>query len=740
MKLLILKPNRKQTVVIFLLCLLSFFLIDHFYVKQQKELTLELARVSGTYAKDLIKQKGDIEVKNDLLYFGNTLINDQNDLVDQILEKTQFGCTIFLDSIRISTTAKAKNSNKRSIGTSANAMIIQKVLKNGETFTGSTETIGKSWIIVYSPLRDKTNEIIGMLATFREESDFQAQMTSFRISLSVILLVLFAAIASLIEIAINSNKKIFRSKVNLANKNKEVEASEKKFKDLFENSYDLIQSTDIHGNFQYVNPAWCETLGYSAKEAKALTLKDIIHEDYINHCMNIIHLVKAKEKVEGTDVVFSKKDGDIVLLNGNIHCEFDEDNNPIAIKGIFRNDTDRKLSQKKLEESEKQYKFLVESANDIIYETDYHGNFIYVNEAVERITGYTANELIGTNYLSIVVDSQKEELNDFYVNHLKTRAKNSSYTFQIQSKQGKKIWIGQNVKTIFSNNDDDRIFGYLAVARDITDEKSQQLDTERQKAILERKNNAIMESIRYAKRIQSSILPYEYGIQILFEKSFILFEPKDIVSGDFYWYGHKGDYKFVAVVDCTGHGVPAAFMSIIGNNQLNEAIKQGYTDPKEILKFINKAIYNMQSNGTHDNSIKDGMDLSLCVINEKKREIQFCGAKNPLYLIRNNDILKYSGSRISVGTESELSNKNLESHSISILSNDTIYMFSDGYPDQFGGPEDKKYSYGRFRETLISIHHLGPISQRDKLYQALKKWKGQQEQTDDICVLGINFS
>lgn len=738
------RPNRGQVIFLFFLCLGSYLLISSLYVKKQKELTLELAEVSNNYAFDLLAKMGDIRIDRDHLYAGTTLLNGDITLVDLVVSKTGFGCTIFKENVRVSTTATAKNSNQRSIGSKANAMITETVFQNGETFVGVTETIGKSWIITYAPLVDNKQQIVGMLATFKEEEAFQKNMTFFKLYLALILGILFIVVTSLIEFAIKSNARLLTSKYALASKNSaltkahaQITESEKRFKDLFENSYDLIQATDIKGKIQYVNPAWVQTLGYSEEEAHELSIHDIIHEDYIHHYNDVIHQALRREKVEGTDIAFKNKQGEIILVNGNIHCEF-QGHAPTAIKGIFRNDTDRKLSQQKLEESEKQYRFLVESANDIIYETDFKGNFIYVNDVVEKITGYTSEELIGKNYLSIVEDSQKKELSEHYSNHLRNKADNSTLSFQMVGKTGRKIWIGQNVKTIYSSETKERILGYLAVARDITNEKNHQLSIERQKKLLEEKNDSITQSIRYAKRIQTSILPYKRGIYELFEHSFILFEPKDIVSGDFYWYKQVGDYKFVAVVDCTGHGVPAAFMSIIGNNQLNLAIKNGLTDPAKILEFVSEGVIQMQSSSSSSKYTRDGMDMSLCVINEKKGEIVFSGAKNPIYLIRNEELIKYAGSRISIGTDLT-DGTGFENHTIEIQDKDIIYLFSDGFPDQFGGPQDKKYSYARFRETLLAIHHHPPVIQKEKLLDKLNMWKGEQEQIDDICIMGIKL-
>ncbi len=254
---------------------------------------------------------------------------------------------------------------------------------------------------------------------------------------------------------------------------------------------------------------------------------------------------------------------------------------------------------------------------------------------------------------------------------------------------------------------------------------------------LEQKNKDITDSIRYAKRIQSAILPPEDSIA----SSFILFKPKDIVSGDFYWLTVDGSKQFIAAVDCTGHGVPGAFMSIIGHNSLNKIVKEyGLKEPATILDHLNDEVVNTLQQQADDGEVKDGMDLALLVYDMETHELEYAGAYNPLYLIRNNELNEIKGDRFSIGRSSSESAQKFTNHKLKIQTGDTTYIFSDGYADQFGGPKGKKFMIKALKEILIRIQHLEMEKQKLYLDETIENWKGKEEQIDDILIIGIRFS
>jgi serine phosphatase RsbU (regulator of sigma subunit) len=262
-----------------------------------------------------------------------------------------------------------------------------------------------------------------------------------------------------------------------------------------------------------------------------------------------------------------------------------------------------------------------------------------------------------------------------------------------------------------------------------------------QKEIIEEKNKHITDSIHYAKRIQDATLPDLGLMNHYLKNSFVLFKPKDIVSGDFYWIEKKGDEILFAVVDCTGHGVPGAFLSLIGYNSLNQIVNElNILRPSEILKELNKSVYKTLQNNLSDEHIQDGMDMSICSLNVKTNLLQFAGAYNPLYIVNGDRVTEIKGDKICIGSGDIQGDKEFHNNMVQLSKDDCIYLFSDGYADQFGGPKGKKLKYSRFKEKLIEINNLEMKDQQENLDSTITSWQGDLEQIDDICVIGIKAS
>jgi serine phosphatase RsbU (regulator of sigma subunit) len=224
-----------------------------------------------------------------------------------------------------------------------------------------------------------------------------------------------------------------------------------------------------------------------------------------------------------------------------------------------------------------------------------------------------------------------------------------------------------------------------------------------------------------------------------FEETFILFLPKDIVSGDFYWMYDNGDTYFIAAVDCTGHGVPGAFMSIIGHNSLNKVVREyGLTRPSAILDQLNveviKSILQSQEKG-----INDGMDLSLIAINRTKQTLEFAGAYNPLYQVRNGEVIVHKADRFPIGISTMEQKKSFTNVLVDIKPGDMLYMSSDGYADQFGSKEVKKFKSVNLKRMLSEIWNLPVQVQKERLEKEVMDWKGELPQVDDIMIIGTKI-
>jgi serine phosphatase RsbU (regulator of sigma subunit) len=266
----------------------------------------------------------------------------------------------------------------------------------------------------------------------------------------------------------------------------------------------------------------------------------------------------------------------------------------------------------------------------------------------------------------------------------------------------------------------------------------------RQKSEIENKNEEleilykqVTDSIHYAKRIQEAILPTNNAIDQLLPNAFVLFKPKDIVSGDFYWIEKKNNLVYFAAVDCTGHGVPGAFMSLVGHNILKDIIKNtSIIKPSEILDKLREGVVSTLRVDDSGKQAKDGMDMTLCTINYDTLELQYAAAFNPLYIIRNGELILHPANKFPIGLF--IGEKtDFDNYTVQLQKGDQIFIFSDGYADQFGGPKGKKYMIGNFRKLLTQVAAMAPDNQKKYLDETLLSWQGEQEQVDDVLVIGV---
>ncbi|MBW8049936.1 MAG: PAS domain S-box protein [Cytophagales bacterium] len=402
---------------------------------------------------------------------------------------------------------------------------------------------------------------------------------------------------------------------------------------------------------------------------------------------------------------------------------------------------------------------------------------IYINNAYTKITGYSLEELAGQS-LQILRGPKTDpetvkKIDNAFFKGLPLQAEIVNYR-----KDGAEYWIELNSVPV----KDAKGFPiyWISIQRDITERKKAE---EKIKRLYKR----IRESINYAKRIQQSILPGMQLIRKSFPDSFILFKPKDVVSGDFTWFYKKNDDYFIAAVDCTGHGVPGAFMSIIGNDLLNEiVIDKNIDDPAKILGFLKEGVNRTLHQSELDTQSDDGLEIAFCRINLNKKQIVFSGSHRPLYFIHNGQLTQYKGDLVTIGgksrllqnkkaslnltseynsdfskfeiqnpkleirnSKSEIRNSKLEirklkglkfsNHIIKFRKNDAIFLFSDGLQDQFSENGESKYGSKRLRENIVNNLHLT----MDELYNLFNKdfeqWKGSSNQIDDVLLIGIRF-
>ena len=269
--------------------------------------------------------------------------------------------------------------------------------------------------------------------------------------------------------------------------------------------------------------------------------------------------------------------------------------------------------------------------------------------------------------------------------------------------------------------------------------KKQNIIITQQKELVEEKQNEISDSINYAKRIQTSFLANEKEFKNHFNDYFILFKPKDIVSGDFYWAISSESKLFLCVADSTGHGIPGAFMSLLNISLLNESVlSRKYNSTIDILNFIRKILILGLKPDETGHGGNDGMDCIIIIIDFDTLEMEFSGANNPLWIIRNNQLIELKADKMPVG-RSPKDSTSFTSQKFQLLKDDLLFGFTDGFPDQFGGPNGKKFKYKQLEQLLLSISHESMDMQKRKLNDVFENWKGNLEQVDDVCIIGVRI-
>lgn len=277
-------------------------------------------------------------------------------------------------------------------------------------------------------------------------------------------------------------------------------------------------------------------------------------------------------------------------------------------------------------------------------------------------------------------------------------------------------------------------------ARDIRERLRMEREIQQQNEIIEQKSKDILDSIEYARNIQQAVLPDKNELRNLLPQSFLFFKAKDIVSGDFYWFMKHGDEVLVAAADCTGHGVPGALMSMIGSSFLNEIVNERkITQPSEVLNRLREKIIGTLKKRQDGSETRDGMDIALLNINTKTNLLQFAGAFNPMWLYRNGEWVEKTANKFPIGAYVGHESNSFTNHEIPLQKDDMIYIFTDGYADQFGGPHGKKFKYKQFQQVLTGMQGNTMEEQKQILLYNHEQWRGDLEQVDDILVIGIRI-
>jgi PAS domain S-box-containing protein len=378
---------------------------------------------------------------------------------------------------------------------------------------------------------------------------------------------------------------------------------------------------------------------------------------------------------------------------------------------------------------------ILEKLNSLIVVVNKSGKVEYVSPSAKRILGFEPEQLMGEGWWELTRDNvtEREDIRSLALKQLEQESLLATVPYErvLKTSAGAEKWILWNTSKGPMNT-------LVGIGHDITDRKKAELLLLEKNKELEQHNKDMVDSIQYASRIQEAILPDVQKIRETFKDAFVLYQPKDVVSGDYYFFYKKKNKVFVAAVDCTGHGVPGALMSIIANGILKEVIvKKGIEEPSEILYALDDELFlalNKQDGGI----TYDGMDVSLGVFDLENNTLTYSGAFRPMLMIRNNEIIEFEGNRYPIGFYGDVS-KVFVSQKTDLQENDTFYFFTDGYCDQFGGEKKKKFNRKRFKELLLSAQSMEMEEQESFLQYALLNWRQEEEQMDDILVMGVKI-
>ncbi len=534
-----------------------------------------------------------------------------------------------------------------------------------------------------------------------------------------------------------------------------VAKNEKRFRAMIENGVDIISLRNQEGKLFYLSPSVTTVLGYEIETLVGTSVFDIIHPDDLPGLKE-----KTKEILTTPGSSFSReqrylhKNGNWIWCVGTVTNMLQE-SGINALVSNFRDISGIKETERQLRKSEAFNRGVLNSLSSHIAVISSSGNIVAANEAWKRFgtkNGATALQRIEVkkNYFNACEswanagDKIAEEALVGMKNVM--NGKESIFYFEYPcNSPHKDRWFAMRV-TKFDSEKPMIVVAHMNITklkkvqeeRDTTLLELEHRVEKRTKELVD-KNLNILDSINYAKRIQLGLLTHSSQLVKLFPNSFILSMPRDIVSGDFFWCYERHNKKFIALADCTGHGVPGALMSIIGNNLLNHIVVDEHVEnPSEILELLDIRLKQALKGDTEE--VKDGMDIVFCVVDTYFNELYFAGAHHPVFTTdENGKIIEFPSGRNSIGGEMLEINKKFNTKRFPILPGQRIYLTSDGYPSQFGGLEGRKFMKSRFKKTLGELQHHPIERQRKMLQQILRDWSGDNEQVDDIMVIGIEM-
>ncbi len=508
----------------------------------------------------------------------------------------------------------------------------------------------------------------------------------------------------------------------------DVNKSHKLMQGLLENASEVITIYERDAVVRYVSPSVENILGFSVNELIGTQGDKHVHpkgKDVFNKL--IYDLLEFPSQTFDVQFSFTKKDGSRIWTETTGKNMLDDS----AIQGIVLNTRDITMRRRAEKEEKKrgQMQALSENSIDLIMRLDTNGQLFYANPVIENYFGQKPEFFLHKDIRTTGLAVSFADLISEIILEVSDTRKNAHTETVYDTIEGKKTL---KINAIPEFNEDNHVETILFVAHDITEAKliEQQIQVAHKK---------ITESINYAHRIQRSILPTVNTIKAIFPESFMMYKPKDIVSGDFPWIRERGDYLYLAAVDCTGHGVPGALMSFIGYFILNEVTgHEEILDTGVVLDRLHKGVQQTLKQEAADSESKDGMDVAFCRFNLKKKELQFSGAHRPLYYLHENVVTEIKADKYPIGGMQYKTRKEFVTHTINYSENDSIFFFTDGLPDQFN-TAGKKFMSKQVKDIIENNQDKSFDDLSRIMDTAFEEWKGEHKQMDDVLLIGLKF-
>ncbi len=531
-----------------------------------------------------------------------------------------------------------------------------------------------------------------------------------------------------------ARNKLQESNKQLEEKILEVQHVQERMQWLLQNASEITSIYDHEMNLNYISPSVEKILGYTPEEMiQGKHMERLSREGEAGLMKMIRDVIEDPDQTPLIQYIFITREGERISLESSAKNRMTD----AAIMGVVINTRDitERIRAEKEERLKTKMQSLSENSMDMIMRLSLTGHFFYVNPVVQDYIGFMANDILNKSLSEVKFNKALHSYMEKTIHEQKMKPSKCSEEISIPVRIGERLTekiLKIDAIPEFSNQELETI---LFVGHDITESK--RIEKE-----IQIKNKNIQDSINYAEKIQTALLPEIDNIRTYIPRSFVYYQPRDVVSGDFPWFFPAGDCTFLAAVDCTGHGVPGALLSFIAFFLMKEVIDRNQNeDPGKICDILHERFRETLKQNSRNADARDGFDIALCKIENDHKMLQFAGAHRPIYHLSAGELNEYKGDRKSIGgiplfNKSEIDFTN---YSIELRKGDKIFLFSDGITDQLGGPYGRKYTPQRLKEVILSNPGYTMQQFNDMFKAEFENWKTGFKQLDDVLVIGAEF-